>query len=176
MQAAGVKDSRDWLGRLKELLGPELGGESKEAKGEAGSLDRVLSLLKHVMPLLSALQPEVRVTDAVKYGYLAGNLDTVLKFDSFSLAEYVYEQPGGHNPGLRVWLYRQEYGLTLSLLLFPNVGRWQTDGKGNKVRTELLRLDLSGDEPKVWTSILDGVGEDTPWQDALVAGLVMPLG
>jgi hypothetical protein len=170
------RSGQGWLPILKERLGPRFGDEPLEPTGELNNLVRVLGILRRVMPYLNRMQDQVQVADSVKYDYLAEKLQDLLKLGSFSLAEYVYHQPGGHNPGIRIWVYYQEFGLTLSLLLFPQVGDWQVNGNGEKISTELLRLDLSGVEPKGWTSVLEGMDENTPWQDALVLGMAALLG
>ena len=145
-------------------------------EGEAGRVHRVLELAKRISKGLGLLNTGVVVQDRNKYEYMAQNLTTILGFENFSLAEYVYLQPDWHKPGLRLWLYRKGGGLGLTVILFPQIGEWQVDDQGGMLRTELVHLDLSGDEPRVLESILDGVDAETPWHEALTEAMCAPLG
>lgn len=165
-----------WTARLKELgVFDEPGKSPAGLSGETARVHSILELARRIAKAVPLISSEVMVQDHNKYGYMAHNLSTILGFDNFSLAEYVYMQPDGHRPGLRLWLSRQGFSLQLVVILFPQIGEWQVDQAGRMLRTELVHLDLSGDVPKVLESVLEGIGPDTPWHEALAEAMCAPL-
>lgn len=102
----------------------------------------VLAQARAVVAALGALLPGDGVDDLNKYDFLAGMLERVAQFQSFSLAEYTYHLPGGRRPGVRLWLEEAQWQRRVGVLLFHDVGRWQADPEGRKLSREILSLEL----------------------------------
>lgn len=165
----------------------ELGGWLKERQVQpiathcihpaAGPLLEVLAQARQTVAGISATSADVKILDLNKYDNLASIMDDILAMDSFSLAEYTYNLPGGKHPGVRLWYDAPGGAPQVTALLFEDVHMWRVDASGQKVSWQTLHLDLAEGQPA--PALPEGAERFfTPgqgWRGALSDALCLPV-
>jgi hypothetical protein len=138
---------------------------------------KVMAQARQTVAGINATAPGVKILDLNKYENLAAIMDDILAMESFSLAEYTYDLPGGKHPGVRLWYDAPGGAPQITVLLFEDVHLWRVDASGEKISWQTLHLDLGGKEPA--PALPEGAGRFfTPgqgWRGALIDALCLPV-
>lgn len=145
--------------------------------GEQGQAAQVLAEARRIMAGAVATLAGVGVADRNKYDFMVASLPRLWGFQSFSLAEYTYDLPGGGHPGLRLWLEERDWRRRVAALMFEDVRVWRLDAAGGKYSHELLVLDLGQDGilPAWDRAAAEWYDPAWDWRRALRQALCLPV-
>lgn len=166
-----------WQGQMARWLAEHPAGAPPELAGEQGQAALVLAQAGRVMAAAAATLGEASVRDRNKYAFMLENLPRLWGFQSFSLAEYTYDLPGGTHPGLRLWLEETDWRRRVAVLMFEDVRIWRLDAGGGKYSHELLVLHLGpeGLRPAWDAAAAAWYDPAWGWRRALRQALCLPL-
>ena len=136
----------------------------------------IMSQARLVVDRINVAGPEVRIRDGNKYDYLLDNLDRIIQFQTFSLAEYTY-LVGSDRPGIRLWLTEDDFNRSVEVIYFEDVVQWRVDAQGRKYGYRLLELKLDRGGIKVASpeDRLNPLPAGIAWPEALGLTLLVPL-
>lgn len=146
---------------------------SDSAVDQAAAIVRQARL---IVDRINSVAPENRIKDGNKYDYLLENLDRIIQFQTFSLAEYTYIV-GSDRPGIRLWLTEDDFNRSVSVVYFEDVVQWRVDGLGRKYGFQLLELKLDRGGIKIGPRRdgEDRFPDGIDWPEALGLALLVPL-
>jgi uncharacterized membrane protein len=146
---------------------------SREKAGDPvmGNLEKILETARISIKALNRLTERELVQDKNKYEFTKDQLEQIISFEEFSLAEYTFCLTDNRRPGVRILLGARGFTRTVQVIQFADVVQWHIDSQGNRLNESVLTLNVSSEIPEV-IQTLDMEGLTGGWRSRVVKSVI----